>query len=150
MVLLAFFPQATSSARYLLDFCHIPDKSLIIDELQQLLQLAQICDKAFPNFLQQQTRNVMRHFAQSTPSPAEVPQSHWELEETVWAGKGAQFLIVKLLCVSKKPSGNRALAKIQTSPPLSRSFSRKREDVCTCATHSWQLEKVMGRIPRHI
>lgn len=30
----SLLPQATSSAHYLLDFCHIPDESLIIDELQ--------------------------------------------------------------------------------------------------------------------
>lgn len=78
----------------------------------------------------------MRHFTQSTTALSQQrchsPLGNWKRQcatlEKEDMGKEAQFLIMRLfLCIIKKPNGNRALAKIQTSPPFSRSFSRKRE-----------------------
>lgn len=66
-----FFPLA-SSAHYLLDFCHIPDKHLVIDEIQELLQLAQVRDKAFPNFLKEGIKRGVFHLRDISPHP-QVP-----------------------------------------------------------------------------
>lgn len=57
------------SAHYLLDFCHIPDKHLVINEIQELLQLAQVRDKTFPDFLREGIKSRMFHLWDISPRP---------------------------------------------------------------------------------
>lgn len=144
-----FFPLA-SSAHYLLDFCHIPDKHLVIDEIQELLQLAQVRDKAFPDFLKEGIKRGVFHLWDISPHP----QVHFpHRDATALLGRGrrhsgqkghsSSWQIDFSVSGSLKVQGKRGIAKMKTSPFLSKELQRK--GVCTGTRASWQLEKLMGR-----
>lgn len=137
----------TSSARYLLDFCHIPDKHLIIDEIQELLQLAQVCDKAFPDFLKEGIKIGMFHLWDISPRPQVHFPNHSPVgkrkKRCSGQEKGHSFLWQIDFSGSSKVQG-----KMGTCKNPNKSFSLKeleRKGMCMCTRASWQLEKLKGR-----